>query len=50
MSVYRTFVLKSVVLWNKIIENMNVTISLFRFKYVLKDFLVLNDISFRYGR
>ena len=44
--VYKTLVIQSVVIWNKIIDNINVNISLFRVKYVLKDFLVLNDISF----
>ena len=43
--VYRTFV--CVV---KIIENINVNISLFCFKSVFKDVIVLNDISFRYNR
>ena len=45
-----SFVFQSVVIWNKIIENINVNVSLVRFKYSLKDFLVFNDITFRYDR
>ena len=48
--VYRTFVFQSVVIWNKIIENINIKVSLVRFKHSLKDVLVFNDITFRYDR
>ena len=48
--VYRTFVFQIVVTWNNIIENMNVNVSLVRFKYSLTDFLVFNDITFRCDR
>ena len=48
--VYRTFVFQSVVIWNKIIKKFNVNVSLVRFKYSLKYFLVFNDITFRYDR
>ena len=39
--VYRTFVFQSVVIWNTIFENIN--ISLVRFKHSLNDFLVFNE-------
>ena len=45
--VYRTFVFQSVVIWNKIIENINIKVSLVRFKHSLKDFLIFNNITFR---
>ena len=47
--VNRTFAFQSVVIWNKLIENININVSLVRFKHSLKGFLVFNDITFRYG-
>ena len=37
----------NVVIWNKIIENININVLLVRFKHSLKDFLVFNCITFR---
>ena len=48
--VYSTFVFQSVVVWNNIIENINIKLSLVRFKHSLKGFLVFNYITFRYDR
>ena len=48
--VYRTFVFQSVVIWNQIIENINIKVSLVCFKHSLKDFLVFSYITFRYDR
>ena len=48
--VYRTFVFQSVVIWNKFFENINIKVSLVRFKHSLIDFLVFNYITFRYDR
>ena len=46
--IYRTFVFQSVFIWNTVIQNINISYE--RFKHLLKDFLLTNDISFRYDK
>ena len=46
--VYRTFVFQSVFIWNKIIQNINVSYA--RFKHLLKDFLLSNNNSIQYDK
>ena len=46
--IYITFVFQSVFIWNTVIQNINVSYE--RFKHLLKDFLLSNDISFRYDK
>ena len=46
--IYRTFVFQSVSIWNTILQNINTNVSYPRFKHLLKDFLLSNDIAFRY--
>ena len=48
--IYRTFVFQSVFIWNTVIQNININVSYERFKHLLKDFLLSNDISFRYDK
>ena len=48
--VYRTFVFQSVSIWNKILQNINTNVSYAHFKHLLKDFLLSNDIAFRYDK
>ena len=48
--IYRTFVFQSVVIWNKIIQNINIHVSYPRFKHLLKDFLLSDDVTFRYDK
>ena len=46
----RTFVFQSVFIWNTVIQNININVSYERFKHLLKDFLLSNDISIRYDK
>ena len=48
--VYRTFAFQSVFIWNKIIQNIDINVHITRFKHLLKEFLLSNDISFRYTK
>ena len=48
--VYKRFVFQSVFIWNTILHNINTNKSYARFKHFLKDFLLSNDIAFRYGK
>ena len=48
--IYRTFVFQSVFIWNTILQNINTNVSYPRFKHLLKDFLLSNDIAFRYDK
>ena len=48
--VYRTFAFQSVFIWNKIIPNLDISVPFTRFKHLLKEFLLSNDISFRYTK
>ena len=48
--VYRTFAFQSVFIWNKIIQNIDINVHITRFKQLLKEFLLSNDISFRYTK
>ena len=48
--IYRTFVFQSVVIWNKIIQNINIHVSYPRFKHLLKNFLLSDDVTFRYDK
>ena len=48
--VYRTFAFQSVFIWNKIIPNLDINVPFTRFKHLLKEFLLSNDISFRYTK
>ena len=48
--VYRTFAFQSVFIWNKIILNLDISVPFTRFKHLLKQFLLSNDISFRYTK
>ena len=48
--VYRILVFQSVFIWNKIIHNININVSYARFKQLVKDFLLSNNISFRYDK
>ena len=44
--IYRTLVFQSVFIWNTVIQNININVSYDRFKHLLKDFLLSNDIFF----
>ena len=44
--IYRTFVLQSVVIWNKLIQNINTCVSYPRFKNILKHFLLSDNVTF----
>ena len=44
------FVFQSVFIWNKILQNINTNVSYARFKHLLKEFLLSNDIAFRYDK
>ena len=44
------FVFQSVFIWNTVIQNININVSYERFKHLLTDFLLSNDISFRYDK
>ena len=48
--VYKTFAFQSVFIWNKIIQNIDINVHITRFKHLLKEFLLSNDISFRYTK
>ena len=48
--IYRTFVFQSVLIWNKLIQNIDIRVSYPRFKHLLKDFLLSNNITFRYNK
>ena len=48
--IYRTFVSQSVFIWNTILPNINTNVSYSRFKHLLEDFLLSNDIAFRYDK
>ena len=48
--IYRTFVFQSVLIWNKLIQNIDIHVSYPRFKHLLKDFLLSNSITFRYNK
>ena len=48
--VYRTFAFQSVFIWNKVIPNFDISVPFTRFKHLLKEFLLSNDISFRYTK
>ena len=48
--IYRTFVFQSVLIWNKLIQNIDIHVSYLRFKHLLKDFLLSNSITFRYNK
>ena len=48
--VYRTVAFQSVFIWNKIIQNIDINVHITRFKHLLKEFLLSNDISFRYTK
>ena len=48
--IYRTFVFQSVLIWNKLLQNINIHVSYTRFKHQLKDFLLSNVIAFRYDK
>ena len=41
--IYRTFVFQSVLIWNKLIQNIDIHVSYPRFKHLLKDFLLTNS-------
>ena len=36
--IYRTFAFQSVLIWNKLLLNINIYVSYTRFKHILKDF------------
>ena len=48
--IYRTFVFQSVLIWNKLIQNIDIHVSYPRFKHLLKDVLLSNSITFRYNK
>ena len=48
--IYRTFVFQSVLISNKLIQNIDIHVSYPRFKHLLKDFLLSNSITFRYNK
>ena len=48
--IYRTFAFQSVLIWNKLLQNINIHVSYTRFKHILKDFLLSNVIAFRYDK
>ena len=48
--VYRTFAFQRVFIWNTILQNINTNVLYARFKHLLKDFLLSNDIAFRYDK
>ena len=48
--VYRTFVFQSNFIWNNIIQNININVAYAHVDHLLKDFLLSNNISFRYDQ
>ena len=44
--VYRTYAFQSVFIWNKIIPNIGINVHITRFKHLLKEFLLSNDLFF----
>ena len=48
--VYRTCAFQSVFIWNKMNQNIDINVHITRFKHLLKEFLLSNDISFRYTK
>ena len=48
--IYRTFAFQIVLIWNKLLQNINIHVSYTRFKHLLKDFLLSNVIAFRYDK
>ena len=46
--VYRSFIYQGVYIWNMIIDNIEVTISIAKFKHVLKKFITHTNIYLRY--
>ena len=48
--IYRTFAFQRVVIWNKLLQIINIHVSCTRFKHLLKDFLLSNVITFRYDK
>ena len=45
-----TFPFQSVLIWNKLLQNINIHVSYTRFKHLLKDLLFSNVIGFRYDK
>ena len=48
--IYITFAFQSVLIWNKLLQNINIHVSYTRFKHILKKFLLSNVIAFRYDK
>ena len=42
--IYRTFVFQSVLIWNKLLQNINIHASYTCLKHIIKDFLLSNVI------
>ena len=48
--IYRTFVFQSVIIWNELIQNIDIHMSYPRLNHLLNDFLLSNNITFRYNK
>ena len=48
--IYISFAFQSVLIWNKLLQNINIHVSYTRLKHLLKDFLLSNVIAFRYDK
>ena len=48
--VYITFAFQGVFIWNEIIPNIDINVHITRLNHLLKEFLLSNDISFKYAK
>ena len=48
--IYKSFAFQSALIWNKLLQNINIHVSYTRFRNPLKYFLLSNGIAFRYDK